>query len=63
MPTKCEHDVNWLMGTNAGIVCRKCGKLFPDFATLGADLEADRKAHEEPKEEPPKKKRTRKKEA
>jgi hypothetical protein len=61
MPIKCEHDVNWLMGTNAGIVCRKCGKLFPDFATLGADLEADRKAQEQPAEEKPKPKKRKKK--
>lgn len=58
---KCKHDVNWLMGTADGIVCRKCGKIFPDFATLGKDLEADRAAQENPPEEKPKKLRRTKK--
>lgn len=62
----CKHDVNYLMGTSEGIVCRKCGKVFPNLATLHADLEADRAAQEAPtaepvKEEKPKTTRTRKK--
>lgn len=58
----CKHDVNYLMGTSEGIVCRKCGKVFPSLATLHADLEADRAAQAEPvKEEKPKTTRTRKK--
>ena len=62
----CKHDVNYLMGTSEGIVCRKCGKVFPNLATLHADLEADRAAQEAPKAEPvkeekPKTTRTRKK--
>lgn len=56
----CNHDINNLVGTSEGIVCRKCGKVFPSFATLHADLEADRaaqaapKAAEQPKQESPK---------
>lgn len=45
----CNHDINHLVGTFEGIVCRKCGKVFPSFATLHADLEADRAAHAAPK--------------
>lgn len=40
----CNHDVNYLMGTADGIVCRKCGKVFPSLSSLHADLEADRAA-------------------
>lgn len=62
----CKHDVNYLMGTSEGIVCRKCGKVFPSLASLHADLEADRAAQAAPKAEPvkeekPKTARTRKK--
>ena len=61
----CKHDVNYLMGTSEGIVCRKCGKVFPSLSSLRADLEADRAAQEAPKAEPVKeetpKTRTRKK--
>lgn len=62
----CKHDVNYLMGTSEGIVCRKCGKVFPSMAALHADLEADRAGQEAPKAEPvkegkPKTTRTRKK--
>lgn len=62
----CKHDTNWLMGTSEGIVCRKCGKVFPSLASLHADLEADRAAKAAPKAEPvkeekPKTTRTRKK--
>lgn len=41
---QCKHDVNYLMGTAEGIVCRKCGKVFPSLTSLYADLEADRAA-------------------
>lgn len=40
----CNHDINSLMGTADGIVCRKCGKVFPNLSSLHADLEADRAA-------------------
>lgn len=59
----CKHDVNYLMGTADGIVCRKCGKVFPSLASLHADLEADRAAQEAPKAEPVKPKTTRKRKA
>ena len=55
----CNHDIKHLVGTSEGIVCRKCGKVFPSFATLHADLEADRaaqaapKAAEQPEQEKP----------
>lgn len=64
MSEKCKHDINDLMGTNEGIVCRKCGRVFPDLKTLHADLDADRTgkpakaepaAEEAPKEKKPKK--------
>lgn len=42
----CKHDVNYLMGTADGIVCRKCGKVFPSFSSLHADLEADKAAQD-----------------
>ena len=48
----CKHDTNWLMGTAEGIVCRKCGKVFPSLASLHADLEADRAAKAAPVEKP-----------
>lgn len=61
----CKHDVNYLMGTADGIVCRKCGKVFPSLATLHAHLEADRAAQAAPEApanpEKPKATRTRKK--
>ena len=44
----CKHDVNSLMGTGDGIVCRKCGKIFTSFATLKAELDADHAAQGEP---------------
>lgn len=48
----CKHDTNWLMGTAEGIVCRKCGKVFPSLASLRADLEADRATKVAPVEKP-----------
>lgn len=59
----CKHDVNDLMGTSEGIVCRKCGKVFPSLASLHDDLEADRAAQAAPKTEPVKPKTTRKRKA
>lgn len=46
---KCRHDLNWLIGTKDGVVCRKCGKVFSSLANLKAELDADRA---EPQEEP-----------
>lgn len=59
MSEKCKHDISDLIGTGEGIVCRKCGRVFPDLKTLHADLEADRagetKAAEAKPAEKPKK--------
>jgi hypothetical protein len=61
----CKHDINALQVTPKGIVCKKCGKLFPSLATLHADLEADRAGQTAPApvQEPaePKKRAARKK--
>ena len=46
---KCRHDLNWLIGTKDGVVCRKCGKVFSSLANLKAELDADRA---EPQEKP-----------
>ena len=64
MDERCKHDINWLLGTGSGVICRRCGKRFPDFAALKADLDADRAgkpakpeapaAEEAPKEKKPK---------
>lgn len=64
MDERCKHDINWLLGTGSGVICRRCGKRFPDFAALKADIDADRAgkpakaepaAEEAPKEKKPKK--------
>lgn len=54
----CKHELPYLMGTADGIVCRRCGKLFPNVAAVEADREP---AQEAPAEAPAKPKRTRKK--
>lgn len=62
----CKHDINWLMGTADGVVCRKCGKVFPSLATLRDDLEADRAGSQAPapaKEEKPAKAKKKKEDA
>lgn len=58
MDERCTHDINWLLGTGSGVVCRRCGKRFPDFAALKADIEADRagKPAKPPVEKPKEKK-------
>ena len=50
---KCKHDNSYLMGTADGVLCRKCGKQFSSFATLKAELDADRAEQEEPAPEAP----------
>ena len=50
---KCNHDINYLIGNADGVLCRKCGKEFSSFATLKAELDADRVAQEEPAPEAP----------
>jgi hypothetical protein len=65
MDERCKHDINWLLGTGSGVICRRCGKRFPDFAALKADLDADRagkpaKTETPAAEEKPKEKKARK---
>lgn len=49
----CRHDINYLIGNADGVLCRKCGKQFSSFATLKAELDADRAAQEEPAPDAP----------
>lgn len=44
----CDHDIKSLVGTAEGITCRKCGKTFPNMASL----QADKVTGEGPKTEP-----------
>lgn len=56
----CKHEIQHLMGTADGIVCRKCGATFASFDELNAastEPVAEPKAPAEPAEKP---KRTRK---
>ena len=56
----CKHEIEHLMGTADGIVCRKCGATFASFDELNAastEPVAEPKAPAEPAEKP---KRTRK---
>lgn len=39
---KCKHELQHLVGTENGIKCRNCGKQFPDFAAIKADIEAQK---------------------
>ena len=34
---KCKHELQNLCGTADGILCRRCGRLFKNFAELRAD--------------------------
>ena len=49
----CKHDINYLIGNADGVLCRKCGKQFSSFATLTAELDADRAEQEEPAPDAP----------
>ena len=44
---KCKHELQHLVGTENGIMCRNCGKQFPSFKAIQDDLEMD----EEPKKD------------
>lgn len=56
----CRHEVNFLLGTADGIVCRKCGAKFASFEEING--EAPQAAPEAPAApEKPKATRTRKK--
>lgn len=54
----CTHEINFLLGTADGIVCRRCGRLFKNFD----EIEADRpKPVEAEQEKPAAPKKSRKK--
>ena len=36
----CNHDLQFLMGTADGIVCRACGRVFKDFAEIQGVVDA-----------------------
>ena len=55
----CNHEIDHLMGTADGVVCRCCGKLFPDMAAVIADRYPDKEAPAAAPEKP--KRATRKK--
>ena len=43
----CKHELQFLMGTADGIVCRCCGRVFKDFAEIqGVDAPAPEKPAE-----------------
>lgn len=53
----CKHENQYLMGTNNGIVCRKCGALFSTFDEIyppepKAEKLAEAAAAEAPAEQP-----------
>ena len=40
----CKHEINLLMGTADGIVCRGCGRLFKDMAEIIEDIQPEEEA-------------------
>lgn len=34
----CRHEVNFLIGTADGIVCRKCGAKFASFEEINGEV-------------------------
>lgn len=60
----CKHEIQHLMGTADGIVCRKCGATFASFDELNAastEPVAEPKAPAEPAEKPKRTRRSAKK--
>lgn len=53
----CKHEIQHLMGTADGIVCRKCGAKFASMDEINPEPAAEPEAPAEPAEKP---KRTRK---
>ena len=51
---ECKHDIALLMGTKDGIVCRGCGKMWPDFTAYEAETAptAETKAEPAPEKKP-----------
>ena len=54
----CKHEIQHLMGTADGIVCRKCGAVFASMYEINAEPVAEPEA---PAEAPKKAARPRKK--
>lgn len=60
----CKHEIQHLMGTADGIVCRKCGATFASFDELNAaspEPVAEPEAPAEPAEKPKRTRRSAKK--
>lgn len=45
----CKHEINMLMGTADGIVCRNCGRLFRSFEEIKGPVEKPAEAPENAK--------------
>ena len=59
---ECKHDISLLLGNADGIVCRGCGKLFPDYDAALVDRgEAPAPAEEKTEKKPAAKKTASKK--
>lgn len=57
----CKHELQFLMGTADGIVCRCCGRVFKNFAEIQAEAApVAEKPAEAPAEAAPKKARKKK---
>lgn len=50
----CKHERAHLMGTADGIICRACGKMWPDFTAYEAETAppAETKAEPAPEKKP-----------
>lgn len=55
----CKHEIQFLMGTSDGIVCRKCGTLFKTFDEIN-QKDQEPAAEAAPTEKPKRQRRTKK---
>ena len=53
----CKHEINLLMGTADGIVCRGCGRLFKDMAEIIEDIQPEEAPAPAPKKKAPARKK------
>lgn len=53
----CKHEINLLMGTADGIVCRGCGRLFKDMSEILKEAEPEAAPEAAPKKKAPAKKK------
>lgn len=53
----CKHEINLLMGTADGIVCRGCGRLFKDMDEIQKAAEPAPEPAPAPKKKAPAKKK------